>query len=655
MPRLPLGSPILDLIRRRAEAAPGAPALLAPGRAPLTYRRLADHLDEAAGALRAFGLGNGDRAAIVTQNGPEAATAFLAVAAVCAAAPLNPDYGVAEFEFYLSDLEAKVLIASAGGGQAARQAAAKLGLPVIDLEPAPTTQEAGLPPEAGLFRLSGPREGLSLQGGEPGPSAWPGSSASPGPQDVALVLHTSGTTSRPKLVPLTQANLAASAGNIRRSLELGPGDRCLNVMPLFHVHGLVGALLSSLSAGASVVSAPGFWAPSFFEWLDAFRPTWYTAVPTMHQAILARAEANADVIGRCPLRFIRSCSSALPPTVAAGLEAAFGAPVIEAYGMTEAAHQMASNPLPPGARKPGSVGLPTGPEVAILDDAGQVLKAGQPGEVAIKGENVMRGYERNPEANARAFTGGWFRTGDQGYLDPGGYLHLTGRLKEIINRGGEKISPREIDEVLLEHRAVAQAVAFAIPDARLGEDVAAVVVLKSPGLADAAGIRAYAATRLAHFKVPRLVLVADEIPKGPTGKVQRIGLAERLGLTGAAASAVAAGTRVAPGSAPDEAVPAPYVAPRTPTEATLAAIWQELLEVERVGVDDDFLGLGGDSVLAARIVARVNDAFGVELGLVAFFEAATVAGLAEVLERARGVEPARGVDPGDPTGEVPPR
>jgi acyl-CoA synthetase (AMP-forming)/AMP-acid ligase II len=332
------------------------------------------------------------------------------------------------------------------------------------------------------------------------------------------------------MVALTQGNLCASAANVAASLALGPGDRCLNVMPLFHIHGLVAAVMASLHAGGSVFCAPGFNALRFFGWLEESRATWYTAVPTIHQAVLDRAPRNVEVLERVRLRLVRSSSAALPPQVMARLEEVFRAPVIEAYGMTEAAHQMASNPLPPRARKPGSVGVAAGPEIAIMDGAGRLLPAGGTGEVVIRGRNVTAGYLGNAAANASAFAGGWLRTGDQGWIDDEGYLRLTGRLKEIINRGGEKISPREVDETLLDHPAVAQAVTFALPDAKLGEEVAAVIVLREGAAATEAEIRDFARARLAPFKVPRRVLFLAEIPKGATGKLQRIGLAEKLGL-----------------------------------------------------------------------------------------------------------------------------
>jgi acyl-CoA synthetase (AMP-forming)/AMP-acid ligase II len=302
-------------------------------------------------------------------------------------------------------------------------------------------------------------------------------------------------------------------------------------MPLFHIHGLIAGLLAPLSAGGEVCCTPGFNALQFFRWLRDAKPTWYTAVPTMHQTILARAAKNADAIAASPLRFIRSSSSALPVQVIGELEAVFNAPVLEAYGMTEAAHQMAANPLPPERRKPGTVGRAAGPELAVMDDGGQLLPPGSIGEVVIRGANVTAGYENNPSANAAAYRNGWFRTGDQGVLDDEGYLSITGRLKEIINRGGEKVSPREVDEILMDHPAVAQVVTFAVPHAMLGEEVAAAVVIRDGASADARELREFAAARLAAFKVPRQIVFLDEIPKGATGKLQRIGLAQKLGLS----------------------------------------------------------------------------------------------------------------------------
>ncbi len=498
-------------LRELLHAAPDdAVALCAPQRPVLHYAALRALIADTIAGLNRLGIGRNDRVAIVLPNGPEMAAAFIAVAAGATTAPLNPAYRAEEFRFYLEDLNARALLIETGSTSPARDVASELGVPVYEIAVAEDAP-------AGAFTL--PTGDRTISHG--GPAA---------PEDTALVLHTSGTTSRPKIVPLSHTNICASARHIGASLALTPDDRCLNIMPLFHIHGLIAAVLSSLAAGGSVYCTPGFNALRVFSWLEDAAPTWYTAVPTMHQAILARAARQAELISRLALRLIRSSSSSLPPQVMAELEAAFGCPVIEAYGMTEAAHQMTSNPLPPAARKPGAVGLPAGPEVAIMDADGQLLADGEIGEVVIRGPNVTAGYESNPGANADAFSAGWFRTGDQGVIDADGYLALTGRLKEIINRGGEKISPREVDEVLLDHPAVAQAVTFAVPHDKLGEEVAAAVVLREGAQASTDELRGFAAVRLADFKVPRQVLILEEIPKGATGKVQRIGLHEKLGL-----------------------------------------------------------------------------------------------------------------------------
>ena len=486
-----------------------SPAIAALDRPPLTYAGLRSQIEATVAALNRLGAGRGDRVAIVLPNGPEMASAFLGVAAGATAAPLNPSYRAEEFEFYLTDLKAKALIVEAGATGPAVEVARKLGVAIVELR-------AGA--EAGAFALEGAT----------GAAARPGLA---GIDDIALILHTSGTTSRPKIVPLSHRNISASARNIANTLAFSPADRGLNVMPLFHIHGLIAGLTAPLSRGGTVVCTPGFNALRFFADMKAAKPTWVTAVPTMHQAILSRAGHNRAVIAENPLRFLRSSSSSMPPQVIGEIEAAFGAPLIEAYGMTEAAHQMTSNPLN-GMRKHGAVGPSAGPEIAIMGEDGSLLGPDEIGEVVIRGENVMGGYENNEKANAEAFRNGWFRTGDQGTLDRDGYLRLTGRLKEIINRGGEKISPREVDEVLMDHPAVAQVVCFAMPHDKLGEEVAAAVVLREGSASTEAELRDFVLNRLAPFKAPRKILFLAEIPKGATGKLQRIGLAEKLGLKG---------------------------------------------------------------------------------------------------------------------------
>ena len=589
------------LVAAQAQKTPEALAILAPGRSPLTYGRLHQHVHEVIPSLRTLGIGCHNRVALVLPNGPEMAVACLAISAGATCAPLNPAYGTNDFDFALRAVRANTLLIQERVDSPARAVAHALGVRIVELSPR-------LDAEAGLFTLAS----------QAPPQAAPQEFAQP--DDVALVLHTTGTTAQPKGVPLTHTNVCVSAYNTRHALALSARDRCLNVMPLFHAHGLMGALLASLAAGASVVCTPGFMAPNFFDWVAEYRPTWYTAVPTIHQAILARAGVHRDIITRCPLRFIRSGSAALSPDILTQLETTFQAPVIEYYGMTEAASQIACNPLPPQVRKPGSVGVAAGPEVAVMDESGTFVPAGTTGEIIIRGPNVMPGYDRDPQANYNAFVSGWFRTGDQGFLDPDGYLFITGRLKEIINRGGEKIAPQEVEAVLMQHPAVAQAIAFAVPEVRLGEEVAAVVVLHHGTPATAHALRHFAATRLAAWKVPRQVCIVEEIPRGPSGKLQRLHLAAQLGLTAPADTQLPALTDYSPA--------------RTPIEEMLVGLWAQMLEVERVGRDDDFFALGGDSILATQLIVRVREATQVEVSHLSFFEAPTVAGMARSIENA---------------------
>ena len=493
--------------------ADDAIAIAAPGRLSLDYRGLRELVANTTTALNAAGIGRNDRVAIVLPNGPEMATCFLSCAGAVTSAPLNPAYRADEFEFYLADLQSKALIVERGSKSPAVDAAHKLGVRIIE-----------------LVMAEGARAGeFTLDAGTASETAC----ANPGPsqaEDVAMVLHTSGTTSKPKRVPLSMANLCASASHIADTLQFTPGDAGLNIMPLFHIHGLLAGLLAPLSVGSRVFCTPGFNALRFFTWMDEAKPSWYTAVPTMHLAIATRGKHNAAVLARHQLRFVRSSSSAMPPQLIEQIETMFKTPLIESYGMTESAHQMASNPLPPQARKPGSVGRAAGPEVRIRAEDGSFAAAGEPGEIVIRGPNVTSGYENNEKANAEAFVDGWFRTGDQGVMDAEGYLSITGRLKEIINRGGEKVSPREIDEILLDHVSVAQVIVFGAPHKRLGEEVAAMVVLHEGHECAERELQQFVAKRVAAYKVPKKILFVDELPKGATGKLQRIGLAQRIGL-----------------------------------------------------------------------------------------------------------------------------
>ena len=475
--------------------APDRPALRVPGGPTLTYDALRRQVDRLSADLRGLGVQRGDRVAMVLPNSLEALVAFLAVSNIATAAPLNPAYKEDEFRFYMDDTGARALVLPTQGGEAADAAAPDS---VLRITVAADDQgEVSFSPTA-----------ASTDG--PGPD----------PDEVALVLHTSGTTSRPKRVPLTHANLIASVRNIVATYGLTPEDVSLCVMPLFHVHGLVASVLSAFGSGGTVVLPPRFNALGFWPVAREHDVTWFSAVPTMHQALVARARRRDDgdaAPGR--LRFIRSCSAPLAAATMRDMEERFGVPVLEAYGMTEAAHQMASNPLPPGERIPGAVGPGTGVDIGVMDEAGALLAQGERGEVVIRGPNVIRAYESNPEANASSFTGGWFRTGDEGVLDAQGYLTLTGRIKELINRSGEKISPREIDEVLMAHPAVAEAVAFAVPHPTHGEEPGVAVVLNEA--VPEAELVAHCRAHLADFKCPRKIYVVDALPRTATGKIQR--------------------------------------------------------------------------------------------------------------------------------------
>jgi acyl-CoA synthetase (AMP-forming)/AMP-acid ligase II len=484
---------LLPLIGRADEH----PALVAPGDS-VHFADLHDAVERLAGQLAAAGVGPGETVALSLLNGIEIVLTFLAIVrAGAAAAPLNPGYTAPEFRSYLEDLQPRVMLFQGDTAAAARRVCAELDIVTLDLS-------------------DGPARELSLPVAE--------ASISEADSDaVALLLHTSGTTSKPKIVPLRQRNLAHSTRTIAAHYALTPDDVSLCAMPLFHVHGLLASTLATLHSGGTTVTRPRFSPRTFWEDAIDHRATWYSAVPTIHQMLLGRAGSD---VPRHGFRFARSCSSALPPALQAALEDRFEIPVVQAYGMTEAAHQMCSNPLPPGEQRAGSVGPATGVDAAVLDENWQPLGLGDPGEVAVRGRSVIDGYRNNPLANEESFRDGWFRTGDSGTISADGYVTLNGRIKELINRGGEKISPHEVEDALTSHPSVAEAVAYAVPDDRYGEQVAAAVVLNNG--ADAAELKRHCTERLAAFKVPTMITVLDSIPKGPTGKVQRRLMAEQI-------------------------------------------------------------------------------------------------------------------------------
>jgi acyl-CoA synthetase (AMP-forming)/AMP-acid ligase II len=480
-----------------------AAAIVVPGGVRLSYRQLREQVAAAADGLAQLGLDRKDCVALVFPNSAEAIVLFLAASTVGTAAPLNAAYKEEEFRFYLEDTGARALVVPPGEGEAARRA----------LPHGVTLVEAHFQPNGKLRLESQHPRGASR------------SASAPAGDDVALVLHTSGTTSRPKLVPLRHRNLFASVDNIATTYRLDGADVALCVMPLFHIHGLMASTMATLRTGGTVVVPPKFDPMTFWPTAKDHGATWYSAVPTMHQMLLMRNRGERPP-GAEKLRFIRSSSSALSPNTMLELESRFGAPVLEAYGMTEASHQMASNPLPPASRKAGTVGTGTGVRLGVMDDACRLVNQGDAGEVVIQGPNVIDGYANNAEANASAFIDGWFRTGDQGVLDADGYLSIVGRIKEMINRGGEKIAPREIDDVLLQHPAVGEAVAFGSPHPVWGEEVAVAVVLKHP--VTEKELINFARERLADYKVPKKVYIVERIPTTATGKVQRRSVAATL-------------------------------------------------------------------------------------------------------------------------------
>ena len=592
------------LIGAVARSDPDADAVLAPGLPAMSYGRLDRHISVTAAGLASLGIRPGDRIAIVLSPGPEMAVALLAVAAVAVAVPLNPAAPRAEFESSFARLRVSALLVDPGH-ESARAAATACGVRVLEICVEPGAV-------AGAFALRG------------APAPHPPCPRFSGPDDLAVVLTTSGTTARPKIIPLTHRNICSGAANIRDALELHAADRCLNVMPLFHSAGLVAVILASISAGAAVVFAPGFDEDAFFGWLADLRPTWYTAVPTMHEAILARMPAGWNASSERSLRFIRSGSAPLSAALRSRLEDAFGVPVVEGYSMTET-QLLAATPLHPERRRPGSVGVPVGVQVAVMDAGGQLLPPGPVGEIVCRGPSVMAGYEDDPEATAAAFCHGWFRTGDEGYLDADGYVFLTGRLKDSINRAGQKVSPEEVDEALAAHPAVAAAVTFAVHDAFLGEDVAAAVVLRDGRRASAGELRRFVAGRLAPFKVPRRIVLVSDLPTNATGKILRREVGEALGaqFSGQAVSR------------------APFVAPRTAVETRLVEVWERAFDITPIGVTDDFFDLGGDSLLAAAVMTDIEELYGQTIRPSALFEAPTVEALAKLVTAAPVDAPVR--------------
>ncbi|KAI9848164.1 MAG: hypothetical protein M1837_000838 [Sclerophora amabilis] len=493
-----------------------SPAIIIPSQSnalTVSYAQLASQVSSFQKKLASLGVTPQSAVSIALPNSYEFIVAFLASSWQRAiAAPLNSAYKQEEFEFYIDDLSSAVALVPRGSFQQdgpAVRAARKYNAAIA---------ECYWDAKRGEVILDVKDHGkLNGKGNKPVENAQP--------DDVALVLHTSGTTGRPKAVPLTHRNLTRTMKNIQSTYELTAQDRTLLVMPLFHVHGLLAGFLAPLLSGGSVIVPLRFSASDFWHNFITYKANWYTAVPTIHQILLKNPPPNQ----KPSIRFIRSCSSPLSPSTFHQLEKAFDAPVLEAYAMTEAAHQMTSNPLPPGKRVPGSIGIGQGVEVRILDQEGKEVQRGSEAEICIRGENVTKGYLNNPEANKSSFTSeGFFRTGDQGRQDDEGYIFITGRIKELINKGGEKISPIELDNVLAQHPSVSEAVSFAIADEMYGQDVGVAVVLKEGQALGEDELRKWVVEKVAKFKVPKKIYFTKSMPKTATGKIQRRMVADAM-------------------------------------------------------------------------------------------------------------------------------
>jgi len=603
MGRFPEGETVFGPVVAWAGRTPDHPAIIEPSGKVITYRDLTVILPAWNHALSRVGLKRGSRIALVLPNGADMAAAFLGITATAVCAPLNPSYSREEFSFFLTDTGCDAVLVSPHHPTAAEPGADELGIPCYQLRDVEEVIAGASPfPDGAVGGMTG-----DVPAG-----SWAR------PDENALILHTSGTTGKPKRVPLRQDRVCRNAAAIAGSLGLTTADRCLNLMPLFHVHGLIGCLLATLYSGGTVITAPGFQPDRVAAWLRDLSPTWYSAVPAIHHALLRVSRQEEGMRHR--LRFIRSCSAPLPPSLLSELEERFRVPVIEAYGMTEAAHQIASNPLPPSPHKPGSVGVPTGYTVSIRSPGWQEQEPGERGEVWIAGGNLFSGYEDNPFANAEEFRGGFFRTGDEGYVDREGYLHLTGRVKELINKGGEKVAPREIEEVFLRFPDVDQAVAFSIPHPELGEDIGIILVPSPDHELRPAELRQHALIHLAPWKVPSKMEVLREIPKGPTGKIRRHELAALM---------TSPWPEPAPGSFRNVEETFPEL------EEAVRTIWKEALQREQIGPDEDFFAIGGYSLTALAITTELERAFEIDLPPTILFEAPTIRDLAAVIGRMR--------------------
>ncbi len=610
---------IYDVVRHWADRTPAAPAFLALDRPPIDYRTLKRAVDQIGTELAACGVRRHDRIAIAEPGGTDVAIAAVGVWSHAAAVPINPKLTPGEMALALRDLRVKTLAVTEPEASPARDLARRIGLPVLSI-----TRDI----EADSYRIE-------IEGGPLGP---PGPREPARADDPVLILATSGTTSHSKIVPLLQRHLRARGALNSRFLELTPDDRALNLMPLFHGGGLSAGIATCLFAGSSVCPLPGLDAETFYQHLEALEPTYAMGAPTVFSSILDQADRFPSAIAKArpSLRMIRTGAGKLDTVLADRLQETFDAPVIQVYGSSESGW-LACDPVSIERRKPGSVGLPRPNEVAVFGEDGKFAPAGIVGEIGARGEAVFEAYENGGPSNASVFADGWYRTGDAGYFDEDGYLFLTGRLNEVINRGGQKVAPTEIDEALQSHPSIRAAAAFPIPHATLGEEIAATVVATEGESADEQDLLRYLRERLAPYKLPRRIVFVDDIPKGPTGKVQRHKLAETLGLSTTASDSAHQDV------AQDR--------PATPLEETLRALWAKALGRKDVGLHDDFFMLGGDSLQAVNLFLDIERHLGRRLPRAILFDSATVA---EMAARIEAEEPSRCLVAIQPNGDRPP-
>jgi len=492
-------------IRSKASTAPADLAIVSSAYKPFTYAELAAHSDRFRETLRQSGFGPEARIAVLLKDPPVAALAIVCASCSTVAVPLDPNLTAAELEARLRLLNVDGVIILDGDVTPMRDLAAKYNILIIEVR-VPHAGELGLE----LFIA-----------GKSGRGTCSGAAEAP-----AFILQTSGTTAaEPSLIPYSHSNLAATAARLKRWFDLSASDRCLSVTPVYYCHGLTATVVAPLTSGGSVAFPANPHLVNLKEWFGSLQPTWLSAGPTMFHAILDKAHAEGGEGVRHNLRFVVSGGASLPLKIQTDLQAALGVPVLEHYGATEAG-QISSNLPPPGPAKAGTCGIPERGSLKVVDPHGVSVGAGERGEVLVSGPAVVAGYLDNPELNKTVFVDGWYHTGDIGSIDDEGFLTLHGRLKEIISRGGEKISPREIDVALLRHPDVAEAAAFSVPHPRLGEDIAAAVVLRPGATTTGDDLRRFLASELAWFKVPRRISIVSDLPKGKTGKVQRRKLSE---------------------------------------------------------------------------------------------------------------------------------